>query len=76
MKTIILLTLFTILLIRFILRLLYNRPANKLRGNPNQNGQPVGIGRTVGNGYRFKHQEDYHHYIRNEIGKISKTIHK
>jgi len=47
-----------------------------LRGNPKQNGQPVGIGKTHNLGYRFKYPEDAAYYWRTEIGKTSKNIHK
>ena len=46
------------------------KQSNELKGNPKQNGQPVGISSTVGSGAKFKKHEDWWQNIRNERNKL------
>jgi hypothetical protein len=51
-------------------KLVQYRQSPALKGNPKQNGQPVGISSTVGSGAKFKKHEDWINHIRNERSKI------
>jgi len=46
------------------------RQSPELKGNPKQNGQPLGISSTVGSGAKFKRHEDWVKNIRNERNKL------
>lgn len=47
----------------------------KLPGNPKQNGQPVGIGKTVNPDHKFANVGLLQLYWRFQIGRINANIH-
>lgn len=47
------------------------KQSNELKGNPKQNGQPLGISSTVKPAVKFKNHSEWLGYIRNERNKLT-----